>query len=138
MRACVCVCVHACVCVCVCVCVHVHIRMYTWHICICAYLCAMCLCIDGPPKNKAKVSKQTKGEKAMERTLNTFLKHQQEAKERWPKQEEERWKKECKKEDRQGKKNKEHDKELFRMLGELLRPQPTTDYYPFTHTYDHN
>ena len=95
-----------------------------------------------PPKKKQKREKKSKVEKAMEKTMDAFAKHQVEVDERYQKREDERWKKELEIEERQRKENQEHQLRMMQMLGQMFQhrpsyPPPTTSpYYEFNYHDD--
>ena len=86
-----------------------------------------------PPRKKPRKEKTNKVEGMMDRTLNTFLKYQQEAEERFERQEEERWKREVEK---RRKADQEHEKAII----ELLMRGPSHSYHqpatPFSFVHD--
>ena len=75
----------------------------------------------------------------MDRTLNTFLRYQQEAEERFERQEEERWKREVEIEEKRRKADQEHEKAIIELL--MRGPshsyhQPATPYSQFDFVHD--
>ena len=77
--------------------------------------------------------KQSKGEKAIEKAIASFMNFQSEAEERFLKSEEERQKREFDIEERR-RDEREHEVRLFQMLGQILgqRQRPQDDYSTFT------
>ena len=67
--------------------------------------------------------KKSKGEKAIEKAVSTFMKFQAEADERYQKYEEERWKRETETEEKRRRDEREHEMRLFQMLGQMITPR---------------
>ena len=85
-----------------------------------------------PATKKRKVEKEkSKGEKAMEKAVASFMKYQCEMEERFQKSEEERWKRENEMEENRRKEEREHELRLFQMLGQMIAPRERAqDSYP--------
>ena len=72
----------------------------------------------------------------MEKAVEAFVKHQTEAAERFKKDEEERWKKECELEEKRREEDKQHEIRMMQMLGQMFgsyrhytEPYDDSDYY---------
>ena len=73
-----------------------------------------------PPSKKRKIEK-TRAEKGMERAIETFIKYQNQAEERFRKYEEKRWKKETELEDNRRRQDQEHEMRMMAILGQMFR-----------------
>ena len=65
--------------------------------------------------------------------IESFVKYQSEAEEKFRKWEEEHWEKEMKIEEKQREEDREHEMRLFQMLGQMTKPWEsccTTNYPP--------
>ena len=62
----------------------------------------------------------------MEKAIESFVKYQREAEERFQKWEEERWQKETELEERRRREEREHEMRLFEMLVKPRESYPTT------------
>ena len=90
------------------------------------------------PKKKTEKDKRSKEERAMDRTVESFMSFQKEAEERFQKSEEERWEKEVDIDDKRQREERDHEIRLFQMLGQMIRPRenyPNT-YPPSSCNYD--
>ena len=65
----------------------------------------------------------------MERVIESFVKHQNEAEEKYQKWEEERWRKETELLETHRREEREHEMRLFQMLGQMIKPR---EGYPNT------
>ena len=83
-----------------------------------------------PMKKKRKVEKdkRSKGEKAMDKAVESFVNYQKDAEERFKKWEDERWKKELELEEKRRREDREHEVTLFQMLGQMLKPRDRDSY----------
>ena len=105
-----------------------------------------------PKKKKCKIekTKKSKGEKAMEKAIESFITYQNEAEEKFKKWEEERWEKETEFEEKRRREDREHDEKrrredrehevrLFEMLGQMVKPRerftPSYSTPPFNYEY---
>ena len=73
----------------------------------------------------------------LEGAIESFTKYQGEAEDRYQKWEEDRWKKETELEDKRRKEDREHELQLFQMLGWMMNP---TNSYPspsYNFNYDY-
>ena len=86
------------------------------------------------PKAKSKKEKKSKGEKVIEKAIDSFIKHQREVEERFLKHEEESRAREMELEERRRKEDQEHEIRLFQMIGQFLKP-PTYDASPYDYKY---
>ena len=84
------------------------------------------------PTKKRKVEKKNKTEKAMEMTLDAFMKYQVKAEERFQQREEERWKRETELEDKRNKEEHQHEMHMMEMLGRCYNQDHT--HNPTHHT----
>ena len=68
----------------------------------------------------------------MEKTLDTFMKYQVEAEERFQKREDERWKEEMEIEENRRKEDQQHEMRMMQMIGQMMQrrsyPPPTSAY----------
>ena len=87
--------------------------------------------LAAPPTKKFKKEKKSKVEKAMEKTLDMFMKSQADAKERFQMREDERWKKEMELEERQRREDRQHQLQMMQMLGQMLQSRPYPSQYGF-------
>ena len=92
-----------------------------------------------PSKKKPKLGKdkRSKGEKAMERAIESFIKYQNETEESYRKWEEERWEKELELDEKRRKENQEHEIRLFQMLGQMVRPRESYPASPYNFDYEY-
>ena len=88
-----------------------------------------CIHTAAPPTKKLKKEK-SRVEKAMEKTIDVFLKSQVEAEERFQKREE-RWKKEMELEERQRREDRQHQLQMMQMLGQMMQSRPYSPAYSF-------
>ncbi len=99
---------------------------------------------SSPQKKQRKVEKDKRGrgEKVMQKMIESFVKHQSEAEERFQKWEE-RWQKETELDEKRRQEEREH--ELIQMLGQMVQPRerpvypsnPTSYESPsYIHQYD--
>ncbi len=94
---------------------------------------------SSPKRKKCKRDKKdrrSKGEKVMEKAMESFMNHQTEAEQRFRKWEEERWQKEIELDEKRRQEDREHELRLFRMLGQMVNPRETTYPSP-SYTYDY-
>ena len=59
----------------------------------------------------------------MEKAIESFMKYQSEAEERFQKSEEQRWKRETEMEERRRRDERDHEMRLFQMLGQMISPR---------------
>ncbi len=83
--------------------------------------------VDRPTASK-KRKRKTKGQVALEQTVEAFVKHQKEAEERFHKYEEERWKKETELEDRRRREDREHELQMMAMLAHMVQGRSAYTY----------
>lgn len=74
--------------------------------------------IIGPSRKKRKV---TRAEKTMEKAIDAFLNHQEEAEEKFRGQEEERWRKETEQEERRRREDREHEMRMLQMMTQAFQ-----------------
>ena len=88
---------------------------------------------DKPPTKKLKREKQTKGEKAVEKAIESFTTYQREAEGRFQRYEDERWKKELEVEETRRKEDREHEMRMMAMLGQMFqgRHSSSSDSFNF-------
>ena len=79
------------------------------------------------PIAKETKNKKSKGEKAIEKATEAFIKYQQASEERFMKWEEEQWNRECEMEERRRKQDQEHEMRMLEMLGRFMQPR-----YPYS------
>jgi hypothetical protein len=80
--------------------------------------------------------KRSKGEKAMDRAIEGFVKYQSEADEKYRKWEEERWRKETELDEKRRKEEREHEMRLFQMLAQMTKPNTyPSQQYNFDYEY---
>ena len=90
------------------------------------------LTIANPPSKKRKVEKKSRAEKAMEKTVDAFVKYQREAEERFQKSEDERWKKETDLEENRRREDQQHEMRMLQMLGQMFQGGSYRNYTPAT------
>lgn len=91
-----------------------------------------------PPKKKPRLGKdKSKGEKVMERAIESFIKYQNESEESYRKWEEERWEKELELDEKRRKENQEHEITLFQMLGQMVKPRENYLVSPYNFEYEY-
>lgn len=75
----------------------------------------------------------------MEKAIESFIKYQNEAEQRFRKWEEERWNKETELEEKRRKEDREHEVRLFEMLGQMAKPRErfTTTYSTPPYNYEY-
>ena len=91
--------------------------------------------LAAPPSKKQKKEKKSKVEKAIEKTINVFMKSQADAEERFQKREEERWKKEMELEEKQRREDRQHQLQMMQMLGQMIQGRP---YPPQAYSFDYD
>ena len=79
------------------------------------------------PIAKETKNKKSKGEKAIEKATEVFIKYQQASEERFMKWEEEQWKRECEMKERRRKQDQEHEMRMLEMLSRFMQPR-----YPYS------
>ena len=72
----------------------------------------------------------------MEKAVESFIKHQKEAEERFQRWEEERWDKETELQEKQRKEQREHEIKLFQMLGQMIKPSCPSTYHSPSSSYN--
>ena len=95
--------------------------------------------IAPPVKKKPRLGKdkRSKGEKAMERAIESFIKYQNESEESYRKWEEECWEKELELDEKRRKENQEHEIRLFQMLGQMVKPRESFPASPYNFKYEY-
>ena len=75
----------------------------------------------------------------MEKAVATFMKYQGEMEERFQKAEEERWKREAEMEEKRRQDERQHELQLFQMLGQMIstREQAQDSYHTFPTSHTH-
>ena len=72
----------------------------------------------------------------MDRAIESFVKYQSEADEKYRKWEEERWRKETELDEKRRKEEQEHEIRLFRMLAQVSKPNAyPSQQYSFDYEY---
>ena len=74
-------------------------------------------------RQKMEKDRRSKGEKAMDRAIESFVTYQKDAEERFQKWEDEWWKRELELEEKRRREDREHEVTLFQMLGRMLKPR---------------
>ncbi len=69
----------------------------------------------------------------MEKVIDSFVMHQEDAEERFRKQEEERWKKETEIEEKRRREDRDHEMSMLRMMAQVF--QRREPYYEQDHTH---
>ena len=69
----------------------------------------------------------------MEKAIEAFLVHQEEAEDRFKKQEEERWKKETELEDKRRSEDRAHEMRMLQMMAQIFQGRPN---YDLSHDYN--
>ena len=90
---------------------------------------------DPPPQKRKKTEKKTKGEKAVQKALESFSERQREAEERFQRYEEERWQKELDVEERRRKEDREHEMRMMAMLGQMFQGRESFNFEEYPSTY---
>ncbi len=67
----------------------------------------------------------------MDRTMNKFLKYQEESEARFVIHEDERWEKEQEIEDKRRKEEREHEMRMMAMIANMFRPAPAPPPQPY-------
>ena len=95
--------------------------------------------IAPPVKKKPQLGKdkRRKGEKVMERAIESFIKYQNESEKSYRKWEEERWEKELEVDEKRRKENQEHEIRLFQMLGQMVKPRESFPASPYNFEYEY-
>ena len=91
-----------------------------------------------PPRKRRKVEKKSRAEKAMEKAVESFAKHQREAEERFQKYEEERWTRETELEEKRRREDQEHEIRMVQLLGQMFQGRNYHSLAANTGTYDYN
>ena len=71
----------------------------------------------------------------MEKAIESFIKYQAEAEEKFMKHEKECWEKEIELEEKRRKEDQEHEIRLFQMLEQLIKPSTYPTNSPFHYEY---
>lgn len=74
----------------------------------------------------------------MEKAIESFMKYQREAEERYQKWEEQCWQKETELEEKQLQEEQQHEMRLLQMLGSIIKPRESyhTDYNLSSYNFD--